>query len=93
VHDIVDNRESYLADDVWPLLNQSVRAHFAVGHFFLSGFKAIATKLAKVQEVRLLIGNTSDRATIEQLAENHIPHSAAKHLCPRHNRPRRKAFK
>jgi hypothetical protein len=59
--DIIDNRESYLADAVRPLLNQSVRGHFAVGYFFLSGFKAIAKELKKVAELRLLIGNTSDR--------------------------------
>ena len=70
-HDIIDNRESYLADAVRPLLNQSVRGHFAVGYFFLSGFKAIATELEKVQELRLLIGNVSDPKTIEHLAETH----------------------
>jgi superfamily II DNA/RNA helicase len=70
-HDIIDNRESYLADAVRPLLKQSARAHFAVGYFFLSGFKAISSELEKVQELRLLIGNTSDRATVEQLAEGH----------------------
>jgi hypothetical protein len=30
-HDLIDNRESYLADKVRPLLSQSVRAHFGVG--------------------------------------------------------------
>lgn len=75
-HDIIDNRESYLADAVRPLLGQSVRAHFAVGYFFLSGFKAIAKELEKIQELRLLIGNTSDRATIEQLAEGHASREA-----------------
>ncbi len=66
-HDIIDNRTSFLGDAVRPLLGQSERAHFAVGYFFLSGFKAIAQELEKVQEVRLLIGNTSDHATVEQL--------------------------
>jgi hypothetical protein len=70
-HDIIDNRELHLANAVRPLLRESVRAHFAVGYFFLPGFKAIAGELPKVQELRLLIGNTSDRATIEQLAEGH----------------------
>jgi superfamily II DNA or RNA helicase len=77
-HDIIDNRESYLADAVRPLLNESVRAHFAVGYFFLSGFKAIARELEKVTELRLLIGNTSDRATVEQLAEGHASTEAIK---------------
>ena len=75
-HDIIDNRESYLADAVRPLLNQSVRGHFAVGYFFLSGFKAIAKELEKVAELRLLIGNTSNRATVEQLAEGHASREA-----------------
>lgn len=75
-HDIIDNRDSYLADAVRPLLGQSVRAHFAVGFFFLSGFKAIAKELETVQELRLLIGNTSDQATIEQLAEGHASRQA-----------------
>lgn len=70
-HDIIDNRESCLADAVGPLLSQSVRGHFAVGYFFLSGFKAIAKELEKVQGLRLLIVNTSDRTTVEQLAEGH----------------------
>lgn len=76
MHDIIDNQESYLADAVRPLLNESVRAHFAVGYFFLSGFKAIASELEKIQELRLLIGNTSDRATVEQLAEGYASREA-----------------
>jgi hypothetical protein len=75
-HDIIDNRESYLADAVRPLLSQSVGAHFAVGYFFLSGFKAIASELETVKELRLLIGNTSNRETIEQLAEGHAARDA-----------------
>ena len=58
-HDIIDNRESSLGDAVRPLLNQSVRAHFAVGYFFLSGFKAISKELENLQELRLLIGKNS----------------------------------
>src|SRR5579885_764506 len=75
-HDIIDNRESFLGAAVRPLLTQSERAHFAVGFFFLSGFKAIARELENVHELRLLIGNTSDRETIEQLAEAHRPVAA-----------------
>jgi len=70
-NDIIDNQEAHLADAINQLLSQSQRAHFAVGYFFISGFKAIAEKLVNIHELRLLIGNTSDRATIEQLAEAH----------------------
>ncbi len=75
-HDIIDNREAFLGDAVRPLLTQSERAYFAVGFFFLSGFKAIARELDKVGELRLLIGNASDRETVEQLAEAHRPIAA-----------------
>src|SRR5947208_1752545 len=75
-HDIIDNRDSYLADAVRPLLGEAERAHFAVGYFFLSGFKAISDQLEHVSEPRLFIGNTSDRATVEQLAEGHASREA-----------------
>src|ERR1051325_281382 len=70
-HDIIDNRERKLAASVKPLLSESEKAKFAVGYFFISGFKFIADELEKISELKLLIGNTSDSQTIEQLAETH----------------------
>jgi superfamily II DNA or RNA helicase len=46
-------------------------AKFAVGYFFLSGLDAVADQLTNVRELRLLIGNTSNRETIEQIAEGY----------------------
>src|SRR5271165_2380624 len=68
-HDIIDNRERKLAASIKPLLGESERAKFAVGYFFISGFKLVADELEKITELRLLIGNVSDSQTIEQLAE------------------------
>ncbi len=70
-HDIIDNRTRKLADCIRPLLGESERAKFAVGYFFLSGFKLISAELEKLTELRLLIGNVSDYATLERLAETH----------------------
>jgi superfamily II DNA or RNA helicase len=70
-HDIIDNRERKLAASVKPLLSESDKAKFAVGYFFISGFKFIADELEKISELRLLIGNVSDSHTVEQLAESH----------------------
>ncbi|HEV3244311.1 MAG TPA: phospholipase D-like domain-containing protein [Chthoniobacterales bacterium] len=70
-HDIIDNRERKLAASVKPLLSESEKAKFAVGFFFISGFKFIADELEKISELKLLIGNVSDSRTIEQLAETH----------------------
>ncbi len=42
-----------------------------MGYFFLSGLEAMADQLSNVRELRLLIGNTSNRETIEQIAEGY----------------------
>jgi len=69
VTDVIDNRETYLARKILTTLPQSKRLSSAVGFFFLSGLREVAEGLASVDKVRLLIGNTSTRETIEQLAE------------------------
>ncbi len=70
-HDIIDNRTEKLVDAIRRVLPGSDAAKFAVGYFFLSGLEAIADQLANVRELRLLIGNTSNRETIEQIAEGY----------------------
>jgi len=68
-HDIIDNRTQKLSDHINRLLGTTDLARFAVGYFFLSGLEPIAGKLTKLPELRLLIGNTTNRATLEQIAE------------------------
>ncbi len=70
-HDIVDNRKQKLVDQINCILDSSSAAHFAVGYFFLSGFTAISDRLTNIKELRLLIGNTSNRETIEQIAQGY----------------------
>lgn len=68
-HDIIDNRHERLVDHILAILPQAARARFAVGYFFLSGLEALGASLDAIGELRLLIGNTSNRETIEQLSE------------------------
>jgi hypothetical protein len=70
-HDIIDNRSEKLVDSISRILSSTERARFAVGYFFLSGLTSIANRLAGVKELRLLIGNTTNRKTLEQLAEGY----------------------
>ena len=70
-HDIVDNRTDKLVDHIRRILPTSKAAHFAVGYFFLSGLESVAGQLANVRDLRLLIGNTSSKETIEQIAEGY----------------------
>ena len=70
-HDIIDNRSEKLADHINRILDSTEAARFAVGYFFLSGLTSIGEKLAGVKELRLLIGNTTNRETLEQMAEGY----------------------
>ncbi|MBN2550285.1 MAG: hypothetical protein JXB15_14065 [Anaerolineales bacterium] len=69
--DIIDNRSEKLVDAIRRILPGTQAAKFAVGYFFLSGLEAVQDVLQNVGELRLLIGNTSNRETIEQIAEGY----------------------
>src|ERR1035441_10161704 len=71
IHDIIDNRSEKLVDHINEILGSTDSARFAVGYFFLSGLESIAKSLAHVKELRLLIGNTTNRETLVQLAEGY----------------------
>lgn len=70
-HDVIDNRTTRLVDRVKDFLPHSQAAHFAVGYFFLSGFQAIASEVQHLDKLRLLIGNTTNRETLEQMVEGY----------------------
>ena len=70
-HDIIDNRNQKFVEHIKCILDSTEAVRFAVGYFFLSGLAAIAERLRVVKELRLLIGNTSNRETIEQIAEGY----------------------
>ncbi len=70
-HDIIDNRREKLVDHIRQMLDSTEIARFAVGYFFLSGLESIAERLDGVKELRLLIGNTTNRETLDQLAEGY----------------------
>jgi hypothetical protein len=78
-HDIIDNRQEKLVDHIRQILPGSQAARFAVGYFFLSGLEAVAEVLENVAELRLLIGNTSSRETIEQIAEGYARLEGVQH--------------
>jgi len=70
-HDIIDNRREKLKDHINRILGSTEAARFAVGYFFLSGLESIAEKLAGVKDLRLLIGNTTNKETLDQMAEGY----------------------
>jgi HKD family nuclease len=70
MHDIVDNRNEKLIDHINKILDSTEVAKFAVGYFFVSGLTAIKDHLKDIKEIRLLIGNTTNRETLEQIARD-----------------------
>ena len=70
-HDIIDNRKEVLVNHINRIMSSTEAARFALGYFFLSGFTSITDKLRGVKELRLLIGNTTNQKTLEQLAEGY----------------------
>src|SRR3989304_4715365 len=70
-HDIIDNRTEKLVDHLGEMLCSCERARFAVGYLFLSGLTSVAKRLLSLKELRLLIGNTTNRETVEMLAEGY----------------------
>lgn len=70
-HDIIDNHDQKLVDHINRILPSTDVAKFAVGYFFLSGLEAVAKTLDGLSCLRLLIGNTSNKETVEQIAEGY----------------------
>ena len=69
--DIIDNRNFLLSEAIKKMLSSSDSAKFVIGYFFLSGFKEISDYLKDLNEIKILIGNTTNKETIEQLVEGY----------------------
>jgi len=67
MHDIIDNQNEKLVDHLNTIFVNSDAAKFAVGYFFLSGFESFKEHLKDISEIKLLIGNITNRKTIEEL--------------------------
>lgn len=53
-HDIIDNREARLIDELAARFPSSERARFAVGYFFLSGLEPLRDQLYNLRELGLM---------------------------------------
>jgi hypothetical protein len=70
------------------MLGTSERARFTVGYLILSGLKSVANRLLNLKELRLLIGNTTNREKVIGLVES--PMKKAESLKSTGNRQRRR---
>ena len=69
--DIIDNRTVRLEDAVRQALSASVSADWAVGYIYFSGLVPLLGAIGGLERLRLLLGNRTDRQTLEQLVESH----------------------
>ena len=67
--DIIDNRRSFLKDEINSILTATEEAKFAVGYLFLSGFNEVIGNISHLKELKLIIGSVSDTKTLEEIAE------------------------
>lgn len=72
IPELIDNRQYTLKDAVNALLTKSIFSKMAVGYFYLSGFEAIKHNLHKVKNLKILIGNSTNQETLDQLVEGFI---------------------
>jgi superfamily II DNA/RNA helicase len=66
---VIDNKKITLKEELLKILPKTEKASIAVGYFFISGLSAIIIPLKGVDKIRLLISNTTDKATAEALIE------------------------
>ena len=64
---IIDNRDKFLISEINAILPQTTFSKMAVGYFYLSGFEAIKPHLGSVQQLRLLIGNSTNQQTADTM--------------------------
>lgn len=67
--DIIDNRRSFLKDEINSVLKATEEAKFAVGYLFLSGFNEVIGNISHLKELKLIIGSVSNTKTLEEIAE------------------------
>jgi len=65
---LIDNRSTRLVEAINAVLPYARATRFITGYLFVSGLQPIADGLRQLEHIKLLIGTTTSRETIEQLA-------------------------
>ena len=83
-HDLIDNRARLLGGAIASYLKQYRQAQVVLGHLFISGLADLTANAAPADEIRILVGNTTHRETVEQLFERHLDTDAVTRQIERH---------
>ena len=64
---IIDNRSICFKDVIKKYLQHAIKAQFATGYFYLSGFNLLKEDLEHLQEINILMGDETDRLTCDDI--------------------------
>lgn len=70
---IIDNIENNLHDSLTRACRKADTLDIAVGYFHVSGFNELRRSLADIKQIRLIMGDETDRQTAAQLRRGHDP--------------------
>ena len=68
---IVDNRDNKMYDLLTKYCVSADALDIAVGYFHVSGFNLLRESMAKIEQIRLIMGDETDRPTADQLKKGH----------------------
>jgi superfamily II DNA or RNA helicase len=64
---LVDNERVYMRDQLRHILGEARSAKIAVGYFFVTGFEGLLDELSGLDEIQIVMGQRTSRATGEEL--------------------------
>jgi len=65
--DIIDNRSVCFKDEIKKYLQQAIKANFATGYFYLSGFNLLKEDLEHLEKINILMGNETNQSTCDDI--------------------------
>ena len=66
-HNVIDNQEVRLRDELLKVLPHCKAAAFALGYFFLSGYREIHEPVSHLPKVRILTSGNTNQETVDAI--------------------------
>lgn len=77
-HNVIDNQEVKMRDELARVLPNCKAADFALGYFFISGYKEIHDQVIKVPKLRILMSGTTTHDTVDAILAGYRSFESAK---------------
>jgi superfamily II DNA or RNA helicase len=77
-HNVIDNQEVKMRDELARVLPNCKAANFALGYFFISGYREIHDQVSKVPKLRILMSGTTTHDTVDAILAGYRSFESAK---------------